>query len=65
MKIIITTPFANKLYCFEEYAKSIGTTPTESAGIQGDATNDRASLQYVAADTSNHTMTYQFTYQVL
>ncbi len=36
-----------------------------AAGIQSDATNDRATFQYVCTDVTNHTMTFTFTYQVL
>jgi hypothetical protein len=36
-----------------------------SAGIQSDATNDRITFQYVCTDTTNHTMTFTFTYQIL
>lgn len=36
-----------------------------SAGIEADATNDRASLKYTAVDITNQTMTFQFTYEVL
>lgn len=41
------------------------TITNESAGIEADATNDRASLKYVAVDTTNHTMAYTFTYVVI
>ena len=41
------------------------TITNESAGIEADATNDRASLKYVAVDTTNHTMTFTFTYSVI
>jgi hypothetical protein len=37
----------------------------ESAGIEADATNDTASLRYVAVDVSNHPMTFTFTYEVI
>jgi len=37
----------------------------ESAGLEADATNNRASLKYVAVDTTNHTMAYTFTYVVI
>lgn len=36
-----------------------------AAGIQSDATNDRATFQYVCTDVTNHTMTFTFTYQIL
>lgn len=36
-----------------------------SAGIEADATNDRASLKYIAVDVTNQTMAYQFTYTIL
>lgn len=36
-----------------------------SAAILSDATNDRATFQYVCTDVTNHTMTFTFTYQVL
>lgn len=45
-------------------ANAIGVADA-GAGIQSDATNDRATLQYVCTDVSNHTMTFTFTYQVL
>jgi hypothetical protein len=35
------------------------------AGIISDATNDRATLQYVCTDVTNHVMAFTFTYQVL
>lgn len=41
------------------------TTAGESAGLEADATNDRASLKYIAVDVTNHTMAYQFTYVVI
>lgn len=41
------------------------TIVNESAGIEADSTNNRASLKYVAVDTTNHTMTFTFTYQVI
>ncbi len=44
---------------------SATTVAIESAGIESDATNDRASLKYTAVDTTNHTVTYSFTYQVI
>lgn len=64
----ISLPIASALttaYQLGGVASSTGTTPTESAGIEADATNDRASVKYVAADLSNHTMTFTFTYQLL
>lgn len=45
-------------------ASAIGVADA-SAGIQSDATNDRATLQYVCTDVTNHTLTFTFTYQVL
>ncbi len=36
-----------------------------SAGIQADATNDRAQMKWIATDVTNQTMAYQFTYQVI
>lgn len=44
---------------------STTTIANESAGIESDAANDRASLKYIAVDTTNHTMTYTFTYQII
>lgn len=37
----------------------------QSAGIQADATNDRAEMQWKTSDITNQTMTYTFTYQVI
>jgi len=37
----------------------------ESAGILADATNNRASLQYIAVDTANKVLAFSFTYSVL
>lgn len=37
----------------------------ESYGIEADSTNDRASMKNIAVSTANHTVTYQFTYQVI
>lgn len=37
----------------------------ESAGLRADATNDRASLEYVAVDTTNHTLTFNFQYEII
>lgn len=45
-------------------AAAIGVADA-AAGIQADATNNRATLQYVCTDVTNHTMTFTFTYQVL
>lgn len=36
-----------------------------TAGIEADATNDRASLKFIATDVSNQTMCFTFTYQVI
>lgn len=36
-----------------------------SGGIEADATNDRASLKFIATDVSNRTMAFTFTYQVI
>ena len=35
------------------------------AGIESDATNDRASLKFISSDITNQTMTFTFTYQVI
>lgn len=35
------------------------------AAIEADTTNFRAQMEWVAVDTANRTMSYQFTYQVL
>lgn len=37
----------------------------QSAAIYADVTNDRASLEYVAGSNANHSMSFQFTYQVI
>ena len=37
----------------------------ESYGIEADATNDRASMKNIAVSTANHTVAYQFSYQVI
>ena len=44
---------------------SASTVADGSAAILSDATNDRATFQYVCTDVTNHTMTFTFTYQVL
>lgn len=36
-----------------------------TAGIEADATNDRASLKFIATDVSNQTMCFTFTYQII
>lgn len=41
------------------------TVADAPAAIISDATNDRATLTYVCVDTTNHTMAFTFTYQVL
>lgn len=37
----------------------------QTAGIEADATNDRASLRFIAVDTTNQTMAFTFTYEVI
>lgn len=37
----------------------------EVGAILGDASNDRAELNYVAIDTSNHSLYFSFTYQII
>jgi hypothetical protein len=37
----------------------------QSAAIVGDATNNRATLQWVAVDTTNQEMSYTFMYEIL
>lgn len=41
------------------------TVADGAAAILSDATNDRATLQYVCTDVTNHDMYFTFTYQVL
>ena len=44
---------------------SAETIAIESAGIEANATDNNASLKYVAVDTSNHTLAYTFTYTII
>ena len=63
----ISLPIASNLataYQLGGVASSVAIV-NECAGIEGDATNNRASLRYVAVDTSNHTMTFTFTYIII
>lgn len=41
------------------------TVTDGAAAIFSDATNDRATLQYMCVDVTNHVMTFSFTYQIL
>lgn len=42
-----------------------GTAVGDGGGIYADTTNDRAQLEYVSVDTSNHTFLFSFTYSVI
>lgn len=44
---------------------AVPTSVGENAGIEADATNNRASLKYTAIDITNHTLVYTFTYQII
>ncbi len=41
------------------------TIANESAGIEANVATGTVYVRYVAVDTTNHTMSYQFTYQIL
>jgi len=42
-----------------------GTISAESIQISGDAANDRASLSFIAGTTSNHAISFMFTYMII
>lgn len=61
----ISLPVAsNFTTAFQLGGTGAATTVTDNAaGIISDATNDRATLSYIAVDTTNHTVAFGFTYQ--
>ena len=63
----ISLPIASALTTAFQCGGSGGSIAVSdnAVGIQADSTNDRATLQYICVDVTNHTITFQFTYQVL
>ena len=66
-KLGISLPIASNLSAAEQCA-GVGASPGiagQSAAILGDATNDRAQLEWIAVDVTNQTWAFTFTYQVI
>jgi hypothetical protein len=63
----ISLPIASSLSTVYQLAGTASSMniANESAGIEADPTNDRASLRYIAVDVTNHPMTFTFTYEVI
>jgi hypothetical protein len=63
----ISLPIASNFAATEQCA-GVGQTPAvaqESVAILADATNNRASMQWIATDTANRSVYFTFTYQVI
>ena len=63
----ISLPIASALTAAEQCA-GVAFSPGiagQGAAILGDATNDRADMQWIAVDTTSQTMAFTFTYRVL
>lgn len=63
----ISLPVASNFGALEDCA-GVAAAPAffgECAGIYADTTNDRAQLDYVSGDISNHSFYWTFTYQVI
>lgn len=62
----ISLPVASNLATEQQCTgTACARTVQEAGGIFGDTGNDRASLQLIAVSTANHTLAYQFMYQVI
>lgn len=63
----ISLPVASALSATNQLAGTAAASSVagQVAAILGDATNDRATLQYVSSDVTNQPMYFTFTYQVL
>ena len=63
----ISLPVASNIGAVEDCAGTAFASgiAAQGAAILGDATNDRAQLQYVAGDITNQAMYFTFTYQVV
>lgn len=62
----ISLPIASNLTATNELAgTAVSTIAQEAAPIYGEATNNRARIDYVATSTANHDMFFTFTYRVL
>lgn len=63
----ISLPIASNIGANEDLGgtASSAATLTESAAILGDATNDRAEMQFVAINITNRSWYFQFSYRVI
>lgn len=63
----ISLPIASALANANELggASASPTIVSQSAAILGDATNDRAQLQYMSTDVTNQAMYFSFTYRII
>lgn len=63
----ISLPIASNLGAVEDCAGTAFASgiANQGAAILGDATNNRAQLQYISGDTTNQAMYFTFTYQVI
>ena len=67
LELGISLPFASAFTAAQQCAGTAFSPGIASLGaaILADATNDRASLQYVAVDVTNQSFYFTFTYQIL
>jgi parallel beta-helix repeat protein len=66
-KLGISLPVASNLANAEDLA-GVAFSPAvagQGAAVLGDTTNDRAQMEWIAVDTSNRTMAFSFSYQIL
>lgn len=64
----ISLPIASNLANPNELAGTgagDGTVVEAAAGIFADSTNDRATMQWIAGDVTNHSMFFTFTYRII
>lgn len=63
----ISLPIASNFGAAEDCggAANAIAVASECAGIVGDTSNDRASMQWVTVSTANHTMAFTFSYRII
>lgn len=66
-KLGLSLPIASALTASEQCAGAAfsPTVAGQGAAILGDATNDRAQMEWISADTSNQPMTFTFAYRIV